>query len=139
MAADVPDGYPHRPVVEFDGVEEVPSEQGASTAGLVAHGPPEMRIADDRAGDQTPLHACVLGPEQECLAQLTGGLLALPPGDGVADRPGERLVVDPALDEVVLGSQVDGIRSDGPVHVPGQHDHRCTSWVSDDGSHGLQA
>ncbi len=35
---------------------------------------------------------------------LAGRLLALASGDGVADGAGQRLVVEPALDEVVLGA-----------------------------------
>ena len=139
MAADVSDRHPHRPVLELDGVEEVSSEQCAPTACLVAHGPVEVGIADDGTGDQAPLHACALGPEQQRLAHLTGGLLALPPGDGIADRPGERLVVDPALDEVVLRPQVHGVRPDGPVHEPGEHDHRGSGRMGNDGANGLEA
>ena len=109
VSADVADRHAHRAVLEFDGVEEVAAEQGPPPAGLVADGPVEAGIVDDRAGHQAPLHAGALGLEQERLAQLAGGLLALAAGDGVADRSGQRLVVDPALDEVVLGAEQDGL------------------------------
>ena len=132
VATDVADSDADRAVLELDGVEEVAAEQGPSATGLVPDGPVEAGVADDRAGHQAPFHAGALGLEQEGLAQLAGRLLALAPGDGVADRPGQRLVVDPSLDEVVLGPEQDRLgrrrrgrssRSGPPTAAPtGVHD-----------------
>ena len=139
VSADVSHGDANGSVFELDGVEEVTTQEGPPPSGLVADGPLEAGIVDDRAGHQAAFHAGALGLEQQCLPQLPGRLLALAPGDGVADRPGQRLVVHPTFDEVVLGAEQHGLGRHGPVGESGEDHHGGTRRVPDDRPDGIEA
>ncbi len=120
---DVADDRAHPSVRGLHHVEEVAAEYGQIAAGLVIGRALDHPVAQQRAGQQTPLQPAVLCRQHLLLAQRQLGRLGAGPLDGVPDRAVEQFGGDVVLDEVVLRAGGDRLDA-GAVVAAGQHDDR---------------
>ena len=93
-----------RAVVVLDRVVEVAAQLGPPAARLVPHEHADVGGPDGRRGGEGTLESSVLGPLPLGPNELAAELCRPVPLDRVAHRPGQQLLVDPALDQVVLGA-----------------------------------
>ena len=84
----------------------------------------ELGIGDQRRGQQAALQAGVLLRVQAGDLELLARLVRAPALDRVADRAGQALPVDLALDQVVLRARGDGLDAAALVVEAGEDEHR---------------
>ena len=97
-----PTSTAHVPSSCLDRVVEVAAQLGPPAARLVPHEHADVGGPDGRGGGEGTLEASVLGPLPLGPNELAAELCRPVPLDRVAHRPGQQLLVDPALDQVVL-------------------------------------
>ena len=129
VAADVADHHVDGAVGELDRVVEVAAEQGAVAARAVAGGQVEVRVAQQRDGQQAAFEPRVLAGEQLLLQELLLDLLGALAFAGEAQRLDQQRAVHLVLDEVVLRAGGDRGDAGRLVVLPGQDDHRDAGGV----------
>ncbi len=120
MPTDVSDEYGDPVRSGLYGVVEVSAEHAELTSGPIEAPQLDGDLVDQRMGQQTALETGRLGLAQLRLPQAQRCVFGSPPFHGISDRALQQDSVNPALDQVVLGSVGESLLAEALLREPGE-------------------